>query len=113
MHWRAVVCSMQVQCRTLASGEGPNHFCDGACRARRKAGLLPIVPAGWDIRDPATDPALVELGTIRLVAKVRGCAVCRMGTSVGCLAAATEHPPVQQRCSGFKPYQAPAVACRA
>ena len=43
----------------------------GACRARRKAGLLPMVPAGWEIRDPATDPALVELGTIRLVAKAR------------------------------------------
>ena len=71
------------------------------------------MPAGWDVRDPATDPALVELGTIRLVAKARGRAMCLMGTTDGCLAAATEHPLVQQRCSGFKPYQAPAVACRA
>ena len=54
---------------------------NGACRARRKAGLLPIVPAGWDMRDPATDPALVELGTIRLVAKARGSAMCLAGTS--------------------------------
>ena len=46
-------------------------FLNGACRARRKAGLLPAVPAGWGVRDPATDPALVELGTIRLVAKAR------------------------------------------
>ena len=29
------------------------------------------MPEGWAMRDPATDPAFLELGTIRFIAKVR------------------------------------------
>ena len=58
----------------------------GACRARRRAGLLPIVPEGWAMRDPVTDPDLVELGTIRLVANVRCSAMRFLADVKGCLA---------------------------